>query len=174
MRRKAWVCVTTLYYSDFFLFFYYFVSMDSRYWKFLSTKQTASFQNDSSSHFKIKSYKMPIKVLAGKNQLLTQWVAITPKFTMTENSLGCQLLPPQTRTCPGVHLGAHYATLGTIFRDTSSPGLATGSDPLPRAIILKTWILPPKSSFAKLIQLLLNAYITTFNLYLENWVGHRF
>lgn len=161
-------CTTVIF------FFYYSVSMDSRYWKLLSTKQTALFQNESSSHFKIKPYKMSIKVLAGKNQLLTQWVAITPKFRMIENSSGFQLLPTQTRVCLGVQLGTHYSTLGTIFREASSPGLATGSDPLPRGITLKTWILPPKSSFAQLIQLLLNAYITTFNLYLENWVGHRF
>ena len=39
--------------------------------KFLSTGQTALFQNDS-SHFNIKLGKMLMKVLAGNNQLLPQ------------------------------------------------------------------------------------------------------
>ena len=39
---------------------------------FLSTGQTALFQNDSSPHFNIKLGKMLMKVLAGNNQLLPQ------------------------------------------------------------------------------------------------------
>lgn len=71
MRRKVWVCVTTLYYNDFLN--YYFAPMDSKYLKFLFTKQIVLlFQKDSSSHFKIQFYNMSIKVLAENNHLLPQ------------------------------------------------------------------------------------------------------
>lgn len=102
---------------------------------------------------------MPIEVLAGNNQLLAQWVAFTPKFRMTENSSECQLLPPQMCT-----------HLGSPARDPLPHSRNNSPEKLPTQAFHGLWSssqkyntenvdITPESSFAHLIQLLLNAHI---------------
>lgn len=144
--------------------------MDSRYCRILYSLDKLHYFKMTHLLILTLNLKMLIKVLAGNNQLLPQWVAIIPKFRTTENSTWGQSFLPQMCMHLGAQPGSHCSTRGTTLQKSFYPGLATGSEPLPGRTGTEILDVTPGSSFAHLIQPF-TCYPYSFHLY-SGWLKH--